>query len=71
VHAFAHLTIPEIKAGLLAVIVFGAAIVALYVAVAMLQAAARAVAGRLARLGRAGTTLIRHQSTELAAEHTG
>jgi ABC-type sulfate transport system permease subunit len=69
VNAFAHLTVPEIKSGLVAVIALGGAAIALFVAVAMVRAGIRAAAGRLARLARAASrTIAARRGSELAAE---
>ncbi len=70
-HAFAQLTVPEIKAGLLAVIAFGAAAVALFVLLSMLRAAAGALARCIARLAKRRAVPVRHRKAEPAAGRTG
>jgi hypothetical protein len=50
VHAFAHLTVPEIEYGLLAVIVLGTSAVAFFVVFSMVRAMLRAIVRTLRRL---------------------
>ena len=71
-NAFAHLTVPEIKSGLVAVIALGGAAIALFIFVAMVRAGIRAATWRLARLGRAvSRTIVARRDSELAAERRG
>ena len=63
-NAFAQFTVPEIKAGLLAVIALGATAVTLFVVLAMAMAAARVAARQIARLGSAASALVRNGADE-------
>jgi threonine/homoserine/homoserine lactone efflux protein len=66
VNAFAQFTVPEIKAGLLAVIALGTTMVALFVVFAMVRAGAGAVARQVARSGRAARALFGNSTAEVA-----
>ncbi|HEX3653759.1 MAG TPA: hypothetical protein VHU18_13150 [Rhizomicrobium sp.] len=69
-HAFAQLTVPEIEAGLAAVVALGATIIALFVVLAMMRACAQAVARRISNLGRSNSTVVTPRR-ELAPERAG
>jgi len=72
VNAFAHLTVPEIKSGLVAVIALGGAATAFFILIAMVRAGIRAATWRLARLARAvSKTSITRRDSELAVERPG
>ncbi|HEX3945826.1 MAG TPA: hypothetical protein VHW69_17255 [Rhizomicrobium sp.] len=68
-NAFAHLTFPEIKTGLIAVIALGGAAIVFFILIAMVRAGIRAATWRIARLARvASRTIVARRGSELAAE---
>jgi hypothetical protein len=69
VSAFADLTVPEIKSGLVAVIALGGAAIAFFILVAMVRAGIRAATWRLARLAKAvSRTIVARRDSDLAVE---